>query len=230
MIALFLAASAAEPVAVVELYTSQGCSSCPAADEVLARIAKSSRADDTPVYVMSFHVDYWNKLGWADPYSDARWTTRQREYSASLGEAGRVYTPQVVVNGTQHAVGSQEPLVKALIAGALSKEAVATVSGSTKVSDGKVVVEVSTENAPKNALLYVAVVEPERKNAIPKGENRGQTGVHANVVRAMVKAETPTSKGAIPVPEGVDPAAVEVFAWVQDPLTNQVLGAAKLAR
>lgn len=219
---------AAEPVAVVELFTSQGCSSCPAADAVIGRIAAEAREDGHPVYVLSFHVDYWDKLGWKDPYGDERWTGRQRMYSAALGEAGKVYTPQVVVNGTEHVVGSQEPLVKGLIAGALLKQTDATVSGEAVFTDGAVTVEVTTDGAPKSAQLFVAVVEKERRNPVPRGENKGRELVSTNVVRAMVKADAAGAKGKMPLPDDFLREGAEVFAWVQHGLTNEVIGAAKL--
>ena len=89
---------------VIELFTSEGCSSCPPADKVLSEVIADARKNNKPIYAMSFHVDYWNRLGWKDPYSDFLFTNRQNNYSDVLGER-EVYTPQVFVNGKIYFVG-----------------------------------------------------------------------------------------------------------------------------
>ena len=96
---------ALKPVAVVELFTSQGCSSCPPADALLRKIHEYAEENKLPVYVLSFHVDYWNRLGWTDPYSDPTYTQRQRAYARHFG-TDRVYTPQMIVGGEREFVGS----------------------------------------------------------------------------------------------------------------------------
>lgn len=223
-----LTALAAEPIALVELFTSQGCSSCPPADALLHGIDAEARSSDRPVYVVSYHVDYWDRLGWKDPYSDNRWTGRQKQYADAF-RLKKLYTPQVVVNGTMQGIGSSAPKVKGYIAHALTEPAQAKVDGKATI-DGRVVkIEVTATGAPIGGQIYVAVVEPERRNTIPLGENRGSEGVHTNVVRAMVKTKAPGSRGSIPVPADVDLDAIEVIAWVADPLTLQVVGASKLA-
>lgn len=92
-------------VAVVELFTSQGCSSCPPADRVLQAIHENASTNELPVHVLSFHVDYWNHLGWEDPYSSPVCTLRQKRYAVSMGSK-RIFTPQMIVNGTVSFVGS----------------------------------------------------------------------------------------------------------------------------
>ncbi len=225
-------AVAAEPVALVELFTSQGCSSCPPADALAQELAAEARRGEQPLVVLSFHVDYWNRLGWPDPYSDAEFTARQRAYSASLGEGGRIYTPQVVVNGADHAVGSNRGLVKGLIAGALSKPATATVSGEASFAKDTVSVSVKTGDAPKNATVFVALVEPEKTNVVPRGENSGKTLSHANVVRALVEVSMQDGDGqaTLSIPDDVEREDARIVAWVQDALTNHVLGAGALPR
>ena len=101
----------AEPgFAVVELFTSEGCSSCPPADALLAEQVRDAREHGRPVYCLAFQVDYWNRLGWADPYSDAGFSRRQNDYAQAF-QSDRVYTPQVVVNGTEEFVGSDRAQV-----------------------------------------------------------------------------------------------------------------------
>ena len=103
---------------VIELFTSQGCSSCPPADRLLSRLAEEP-AYRGKVVPLAFHVDYWNYIGWTDPFSSPRWSERQRDYGRSLG-LGTVYTPQLVIDGRSECVGSQEGDVRREIARALA--------------------------------------------------------------------------------------------------------------
>lgn len=98
--------------AVVELFTSEGCSSCPPADEVVAKIQRESK--DVPVYILAYHVDYWNRLGWKDVFSSAEYSKRQNDYANYLNLQS-VYTPQIVVNGKTEFVGSQESTLRSAI-------------------------------------------------------------------------------------------------------------------
>src|SRR5271170_848625 len=100
---------------VIELFTSQGCSSCPPADELLSRLAREGGLGGRKLAPLAFHVDYWNELGWADPFSTPAWTARQQAYARSLGD-DRVYTPELVVAGGAGMVGSQSGRVAEAIA------------------------------------------------------------------------------------------------------------------
>src|SRR5262245_2326035 len=91
---------------VVELFTSQGCSSCPPADRLLGELVRDGAIADRPVIALSFHVDYWNRLGWTDPFSRPAWSARQQAYADAMRD-GRVYTPQLVIAGRSHVVGSR---------------------------------------------------------------------------------------------------------------------------
>src|ERR1051325_11483071 len=112
------AASPARPV-LVELFTSQGCSSCPAADRALAEIAAQPAAQRN-VIPLAFHVDYWNYIGWTDPFSSADWSARQRRYGAAFG-GGRIYTPQLVVAGAADCVGTDDSRLRKLVAAAAAE-------------------------------------------------------------------------------------------------------------
>src|SRR5262245_4538420 len=114
-------------IAVVELFTSQGCSSCPPADRLLSKLAGDPRYQGQ-VIPLSFHVDYWNSIGWTDPYSSSRWSQRQQAYAAQVFHTNRIYTPQVVVNGRSECVGSKEDMVLGRVNNALSTEPAGRVS------------------------------------------------------------------------------------------------------
>ena len=116
----FKSAGRAEGFAVVELFTSEGCSSCPSADALIARIQKEN--NDKPVYILALSVDYWNRLGWNDVFSDPAFTIRQRQYASWLKLSG-VYTPQAVINGSTELVGSQETSMRKSIGTAYLKRA-----------------------------------------------------------------------------------------------------------
>jgi len=165
---------------VLELFTSQGCSSCPPADKLLATLAKEP--DLAP---LSFHVDYWNGLGWADPYSKEEWTTRQHQYASALGEK-RVYTPELVIGGATGLVGSSTGQIKMAIAKA-SRPALlaATATWSAGALD-------ITTDVPAGAEVLIAVYEAEREVKVPSGENAGETLSNSRVVRSLVRV--PASK------------------------------------
>jgi hypothetical protein len=160
---------------VVELFTSQGCSSCPPADRVLATIARDGRVGERAVVPLAFHVDYWDDLGWADRFAQPAWSQRQRAYAG--GDDGRVYTPQLVIGGRGHVVGSNLPAIRAAIA---SAPAPARLAASVRWQDGRALV---TATAPAGADAWVAIYEDGLASTIERGENAGRTLEHEHVVR-----------------------------------------------
>ena len=175
------AAASTVPKGVVELYTSQGCSSCPAADALLARLAQR---DD--IIAISLSVDYWDYLGWKDTLAQAKFGERQRAYAKILGD-GMVYTPQAVVNGLAHVNGSDETKIDR----ALDKtaKAVSQVPVRMSTAGDKLVVEVSAAPAgvaAKEATIWLAVMSKSVEVPITRGENRGKTVTYANVVRELI--------------------------------------------
>jgi hypothetical protein len=185
---------------ILELFTSQGCSSCPPADKLLGKLTA-----DKQLVGLSFHVDYWNDLGWNDPYSAPAWTRRQHAYAAALGD-DRVYTPELVVGGTKGIVGSNAVAISSAIAKADRPALLAA-----KPLWSKDALEI-TATAPANADVYVAVFENARTNKIPRGENSGSTSVHKNVVRRLERVAVAGKAGTIKV--SLDAAWIEVGAVV----------------
>ena len=113
--------------AVVELFTSEGCSSCPPADAVLAELIKDAKDNNRRVFCIAFPVDYWNKLGWTEPHGDPNHTKRQQEYSTAF-RTDQIYTPQMIVNGTEEFVGSDKAKAQKSIAAALGQKAATAVT------------------------------------------------------------------------------------------------------
>ena len=225
--------------AVVELFTSQGCSSCPPADRLLSRLARDPRYQGK-VIPLSFHVDYWNYIGWTDPYSSSRWSQRQQLYAARAFHSNRIYTPQVVVNGRAECVGSQEGAVIDRIANALAAEPAGSVSLAVDppTPDGHLRVKVDARMTkaagPGNLDLWVAVYENELSTPVKAGENASRTLRNDRVVRRFEKAFTlPAAAGAEKSGEivlGIDKRwkvqDLGVAAFLQDPATLAIHGAA----
>ena len=177
---------------VVELFTSQGCSSCPPADHILGKLAQNGELGGRKVIPLSFHVDYWNDLGWADPYSQAAWTARQNQYANALGDT-RVYTPELVVGGAAGMVGSNSTQIAAAVGKA---ERPALLAATAKWSKDSVEI---TTTAPAGADVLVAVFEDARSNKVPRGENSGTTSVHRHVVRKLEKVAVAGKQGTVKI-------------------------------
>lgn len=167
--------------AVVELFTSQGCSSCPTADAVLGKLA-----DRGDIVALSFSIDYWDYLGWKDTLSNPKFTERQRAYAKSFGQG--IYTPQAIINGAVHINGSDEAKIKVAIDEAIKQAASGQVPIRLRQDGDKLVVDagVSGQALPvKDATLWLAVIAKTVEVPITRGENRGQTLTYRNVVREL---------------------------------------------
>lgn len=164
-----------QPIAVVEMFTSQGCSSCPPADKVVSNYAKNNN-----VLALSMHVDYWNYLGWKDTFSKAEFTKRQQKYAVSFARRG-VYTPQAVVNGRNHVVGSYGNEITSLVKAYKESGRGLDVPINTTISSGTI--NINTTADAGDATLYIVYFDKERKVKIKRGENSGRTITYHNVVR-----------------------------------------------
>ncbi|HEU4412469.1 MAG TPA: DUF1223 domain-containing protein [Polyangiaceae bacterium] len=216
------------PFALVELFTSEGCSSCPPADQTLDELADDAERRGLHVYALSFHVDYWNSLGWVDPFSRSDHTRRQEAY-ASLAGARGLYTPQMIVNGGEGFIGSDRDRARRDIERALKAAPASAVPLALRVDAARpsVRVELEAPGLPPGARLNVALAERARVQHVARGENAGRTLRHRNVVRAF-ETLTPRDPGPLRVDlpaAGLDPASLLVVAYAQDPATLAVLGA-----
>src|SRR5215470_19407677 len=176
---------------IVELFTSEGCSSCPPADALLARLDQEQRIGNAEIITLEEHVDYWDQLGWRDPFSGKQWTERQEDYANAFGNAG-VYTPQMVIDGRVEFVGSSQNKARNAIAEA-AKEPKAEVALTAVKSAGERVqasVQVKMFPAPLNhaATVWIAVTESGLHSNVKAGENAGEDLHHASVVRSLRKA------------------------------------------
>ncbi len=201
---------------VVELFTSQGCSSCPAADKNLSDILQHAAQDERPVYGLSFHVDYWNYIGWKDPYSNKEFTERQRQYAQQL-KLHTIYTPQMIVNGSTEFVGSSMGEAEKAIMEAFKY----TPAYQLKITDIKTTNESATirytlNKDPLGEVLNIALVERNLENTVTRGENQGRKLHHDNVVRLFQTTKLKRN-GDIEIPiSNINLQNSSVIVYVQD--------------
>lgn len=219
----------AEPRAVVELFTSQGCSSCPPADKIIGELAR-----DPSIIALSMPIDYWDYLGWKDTLADARFSARQKAYSQMRGDRN-VYTPQVIVNGSVHVLGSDRSKIEGAIGDTRKAESVMSVPVSMTLAGKQITVSVAASNkgpAAAHGEVWICSVSKAVPITIGRGENRGQKVTYYNVVRNLLKVgDWNGSSGSWTVPlenvsrEGVDAAVVYVQDGSRDK-PGAMLGAA----
>lgn len=221
----------AEPV-VLELFTSEGCSSCPAADELLAQLDGAGEVAGTPVIALEMHVDYWDYLGWKDPFSSAVMSQRQQRYAALLGARGP-YTPQVMVDGVFDALGSSRARVEAAIAA--SRSARSRNKVHVQLARSGEVLSVKAAGLPKETPLLVLLAVTERKlqTQVTRGENAGRTLAHGPVVRQWrVLAKTAGSQLSAQVPLSLAAdwtrTALRAVVLLQAESDGHIVGAASL--
>jgi hypothetical protein len=212
LLVTFATPALAQRPIVVELFTSQGCSSCPPADALLTELAR--RPDVLP---LAFHVTYWNNLGWRDPFSLDQATARQRAYQGLLGTE-TIYTPQMIVDGRTDVIGSDRAGVRAALAAARPGDGVALTASRT--AEG---LRIGVGAGAGAATLLVIGFDPQHRTAIARGENAGRQLTESNIVRAL--SAVAAWQGAplsltVPVPAG---ARAAVILQARD---GRILGAA----
>jgi hypothetical protein len=227
LIATFVVARAGEPRALLELFTSQGCSSCPAADKLLGELTANPA-----LVALSVPIDYWDYLGWKDTLASPAHSARQRAYARVRGDR-QVYTPQIVVNGSMHVLGSDRTAIERVIEQTDQKPAV--MSLPVLISAGGTALSVkikSAENAHAAGEVWLCPLAKAVPVAIGRGENRGRTITYHNVVRRWLKLGDWTgaeSTWNVPISEiaadDVDGAAVMVQEGTHDK-PGIILGAA----
>lgn len=197
--------------AVVELFTSQGCSSCPSADSLLSELIQHH----PKLIALTLPVDYWDYIGWKDTLASPAFTARQKAYAAMRGDH-QIYTPQAVVNGLSHVVGSDQPALEVAASAAFGKQGALSVALSARPDDRNLLVETGAapQGGPREGVFWIFQIARERKVAIGRGENSGHTVTYSNVVRQMTKVGDWTgepARFAIPHSSLFSP---ETDAWV----------------
>ncbi len=218
-----------EPVALIELFTSEGCSSCPPADKLLAATLQNADASGSKIFGLAFHVDYWNRLGWKDSFSTKQYTDRQAMYVTGLGLNG-AYTPQMVVNGTTEFVGSDKASLNKALLKALNTKSAAGFTLLKAVPNGdKLSVSYALKGDIGGSQIHVALVTLHASTDVKSGENRGLQLQHTHVVRQFVSAKALLS-GNIELPNipPAQPANCLVIAYVQQDGNLRITAAASV--
>jgi hypothetical protein len=228
-------ASDLQPV-VLELFTSEGCSSCPPADAFLKQLDDAGHVNNAEIIAIEEHVDYWDHLGWRDPFSSHDWTARQENYARSFGHDG-VYTPQLIVNGRRDVVGSSSREARQDIVEASKIPSLTLHLSKVEVSAKSAEFSISFENtAPetRSALLLLAVTERGLASDVLRGENEGRNLSHAPVLRSLTTIQTPKTNPSavteIKAQVTLDPSwkreNLRFVTFLQERKTLHILGAA----
>lgn len=216
-----------QPIAVIELFTSQGCSSCPPADKLLTKTIVDNREKN--IYALSFHVDYWDRLGWKDPFSDQSFSQRQYDYVKQM-ELNSAYTPQMVVNGKREFVGSNGNNLKAALVKALNSNTTASITNITAVKkENNWEVKYELDGDFNNKQLNVALVSEQEITEIKRGENSGRTLQNNNVVRRFT-SENAMKNGDIVLEQAVATGSRKqvIIVYLQDKTTLSITAASKV--
>ncbi len=219
---------------IVELFTSEGCSSCPPADALLSQYAESSPVAGVRVIALGEHVDYWNHGGWADPFSAAAYSARQSEYSRAF-HLSSVYTPQIVVDGQAQTVGSDGDAVRAAIVRA-ARRPKATVTLS-ETAPGRLAVSVGSLPPAEHSDLadvFLAVTEDDLSSAVGGGENSGRHLGHRAVVRALrplgaVSGAAFAASPPVALKPGWRRGHLHAVVFVQERRSRRIVGAAQIS-
>ncbi|MDQ2719116.1 MAG: DUF1223 domain-containing protein [Bacteroidota bacterium] len=210
-------------MAVLELFTSQGCSSCPPADRLMREYQSKEN-----VIVLSFHVDYWNRLGWKDPYSSKEYSQRQYKYASALN--AQVYTPQLVINGQIEMIGSDADKISAIIKKAITQQTDASLLIKTvNPENGQLNVNFVASGNTLNSFLNIAIVEKKTTTQIKAGENDGITLNNYNVVRNFEtnkQVNNGENIATINIPAQSDLKKMSVILFLQQNNSNKIIAAA----
>jgi len=222
------AESAAPTPIVVELFTSEGCSSCPPADALLRKLDSSQPIAGAQLIVLEEHVDYWDDLGWKDPFSSRDWTLRQTEYAQRLNVRAP-YTPQMVVNGGVELLGSDSARAGKVFDQERSLTVVPIHITDVRIEGGKVHAHVATGEVPAKAEVFVALALDHADTEVKRGENGGRHLEHVNVLQNLSSAGK-VQKGQsfskdVVVSAGKPGITYRLIALIQEPDQGKIVGA-----
>ena len=217
---------------LVELFTSEGCSSCPPADALLTKLLREQPIADVEIIPLSLHVDYWDHQGWKDPFASKAFTSRQEAYSKIFG-ADRLYTPQMVVDGRDELNGSDEAGVRRVVQAAAARPHL-PLRVDARARGSSVRLSIDLPAAPADAEpidVLVALTEDDLSSVVRRGENGGRTLSHVAVVRKLealgsLERETFVADGQMSLDRTWKPSKMRAVAWLQGRRTRHVYGAA----
>jgi hypothetical protein len=226
--------SAARVPVLLELFTSEGCSSCPSADRLLEVFDQKQPFAGADLIVLSEHVDYWDRLGWRDPFSSSQYTARQRDYTNRYDFDG-VYTPQLVVDGRYGFVGSDQREAASAIQKAIHERKVPIAISNVARNGNQVTARIELPEDQNfkgvGGILYVALADNRQESHVARGENSGRNLAHVAVTRVLKQVGTvdlnsaSTKEIALPIQSVA--SGSRIVAFIQDPKSGHVLGVAE---
>jgi hypothetical protein len=219
---------------LLELFTSEGCSSCPPADSLLEVFDQKQPVQGADLIVLSEHVDYWNRLGWTDPFSAAQYSARQQEYSDRFNLSGP-YTPQLVVDGRFEINGSNSREAGSAIQKALREQKIAISISQVARNGNQISAHIELPAAPQSAkgtkaVLYIALADNRAESQVARGENAGRALAHVSVTRVLKQVgkidldNVSTRDVTLSVLPGAGSNGLRLVAFVQDAKSGHVLG------
>ena len=211
---------------VVELFTSEGCSSCPPADRLMESVLKENL--NKQLYFLAYHVDYWDHQGWKDRFSDPAYSKRQATYANWL-QLSTIYTPQIIVNGKKEFVGSDRETLLNTISEVLQEEVKLSLTLKNTVKDNQVNVEYQTDVPKKSADLVIALIQKKGENKVSAGENSGRMLTHVQIVRGLAVEALQSNNGklSLTLPKDDNGNEWEMIGYVQDKKSGNILSATK---
>ncbi|WCT14510.1 DUF1223 domain-containing protein [Mucilaginibacter jinjuensis] len=206
---------------IVELFTSEGDASCPAADETLIHLSKEFAGK--PVYLLSFHVDYWDNKGWKDPYSDREFTERQHHYNQLLHTDA--YTPQAIFNGKQEMIGSETDNLRTLIKASLKVFTDNVISIGAAIDGNRLTVNYQLHSVSDDEMVNIALVQERVTDKVTAGANKGTTISNVNVVRVFktINAGKITGATQLTIPPDMEGHPFRIIAYIQSKSTWKVI-------
>jgi len=221
---------------LLELFTSEGCSSCPPADRLLEVLDQKQPVAGAELIVLSEHVDYWDRLGWRDPFSSPQYTARQEEYASKFSRDG-IYTPQLVVDGRFGFVGSDGREATLAIQRAMREQKIGIAISHVARDGNQITAHIESSASEQNtergkAVLYVVVADNRAESHVTRGENGGRNLAHVGVARVLRQVGTIDIESAftkdvtLSIPPGALPNGMRLVAFIQDPRSGHVLGVA----
>ena len=215
--------------AVIELFTSEGCSSCPPADALLAKLQRE--ASHKNIYLLAYHVDYWDRLGWKDQFSSNEFTKRQEKYQDWL-KLYVMYTPQFIINGTTEFSGYNESALNEKISAALDAKTTANLDVTAKTNKDSLAIHYTTNLLQKDANLVVATIQKQAISKVFRGENQGTTFRHVQIVKQLNSIPLDKKEGniKIPKPENFNSKDFEIIGFIQNTKTGQISITTKAAK
>jgi hypothetical protein len=212
--------------AVVELFTSEGCSSCPPADELVAQL--QNVGTDKNIYLLAYHVDYWDRLGWKDQFSSNDFTKRQEKYQDWLN-LHVMYTPQFIINGTTEFAGYNETALFEKVSDALKTKQTGSLEVTANAVGTSLIVNFKTDQIQENSNLLVAVVQKQAISKVERGENKGNTLHHVQIVRQLKSFPLHKTEGSTTLkkPANFNSTDWELIGFTQNNVTGRIIQTTK---